>query len=163
MNYRQALQLKHPDGTPGDGILWHYTVTNDGRTRAEGYCSPLVECPDCKGKSSTAYRFGSPNDPPDCATCSNRGLVMLAADKACPGHDTAEGAQEHYKEYLLDTAYYEQGIAHQQFECEVCGAWTSKCAQVGPGAMETHMLCDEHRNREHLTPLVSVGSSASSY
>lgn len=36
MNYLAARQMKNTDGTPG---LWHYTVQNDDRVYATGYCA----------------------------------------------------------------------------------------------------------------------------
>jgi hypothetical protein len=54
-------------------------------------------------------------------------------------------------------------MSSTQRECEVCGAWTQTVAEVGPGLMEIHVLCDQHRNRETLATLVQVGDVMSSY
>lgn len=90
--------------------------------------------------------------------------------QGCPGHATKEEAYEHYRQYLLDTASFEgrlvqSSTSRTEHKCEAadCANWTDRMALVGPGRMEMHFLCDEHRNREHLDPLVVAGDSASSY
>lgn len=83
----------------------------------------------------------------------------------CPGHPTPEGAEEHYREYLLATADFQGRIANAQRKCvhPGCDAWTQRNAQVGPGRLETYMLCDLHCNRNGLEkvmarPCMSVSS-----
>ena len=76
----------------------------------------------------------------------------------CSGHDTPQAACDHYKHYLLDqrTRYAAGEQAMTQHRCEVadCGAWTTGAAFVG--GYEVHYLCDAHRDRAHLAPLVGV-------
>ncbi len=68
----------------------------------------------------------------------------------CPGHATAEGAAEHYKQYMLDIASYE----NQRWECEepcrICGAATLGLVNI-PGHHLPVTLCDTHRNRDGLS------------
>lgn len=79
----------------------------------------------------------------------------------CAGHETKEGAYNHYKRYLLDchTRYEAGERATVQHRCEApdCGAWTTGAALVG--GYEIHYLCDAHRTRETLEPLVYVGDA----
>lgn len=64
----------------------------------------------------------------------------------CPGHATAEEAERHYYEYEMAETVREGSLADMQRACEVCGAWTQGLLQLGDGLMESHILCDEHRN-----------------
>jgi hypothetical protein len=50
-------------------------------------------------------------------------------------------------------------MASQQRKCEAdgCGAWTQGMARVGGHV--SFVLCDEHRNRENVEKLYSVGES----
>lgn len=79
----------------------------------------------------------------------------------CPGHDTPREAEAHYKQYLLDerTRYVAGEHATSQHRCQVdgCGAWTTGMAFVG--GYESYYLCDAHRDREHLEPLVIVSDA----
>lgn len=152
MNYRQASELKDEAGN-GTG-LWHYTVTNDGRTRAEGYCSPWEVCPACEGISPPVFA-----DADDCQACDNRGLQKKA--EPCNGHDTPEGAQRHYREYVLDGATYGDKMSDQQLRCEICRAYTDGMAKAGPGQMYMHVLCDDHRDRDNLDRFLSSMSGVS--
>lgn len=45
MNYYRPLELKDTEGKATG--LWHYTVTNDGRSHAVGYCAA-----DCSGHAT---------------------------------------------------------------------------------------------------------------
>lgn len=101
-------------------------------------------------------------------TCMNDGQVWPVGycAGACPGHDTPEGAYEHQTEYVLDNAHFDGEWKDVQHRCEAegCGAWTTRFASLGPGQMQTHDLCDEHRNRETLAVIVGrVGDSFGSY
>jgi hypothetical protein len=99
-------------------------------------------------------------------TCQNDRRIWpvgYCAD-GCAGHATAEEAQEHYRQWQLDTAKYDGRIAHQQQRCQVCDAWTQGYASIEPGMTHMFILCDEHRNRDELAKLVeSPGWMTSSW
>lgn len=115
MNYYGPREIADENGT-GIG-KWRYTVRNDDRVYAVGYCAD-----------------------------------------GCPGHDTPEEAREHYRQYTLDHAH--EAEFRPPSECLICGAWTPKGFDVDH---HTYALCDEHRTREHLDPLVKPGDAISSY
>lgn len=80
------------------------------------------------------------------------------------GHETAVGAQECYKQYLLDRHLkLDQRMPGQQRRCQVkgCDAWTQKYASIG--VLRMFILCDTHRTLEVVSSRFSVGSSTSSY
>lgn len=90
--------------------------------------------------------------------------------QGCTGHATPDEAREHYRQYLLDTADFDgrlgqSSTSRTERKCEAdgCDVWTDRFASVGPGRMEMHFLCDQHRNRENLDPLVIAGDVTSSY
>ena len=72
-------------------------------------------------------------------------------------HASPEEAEAHFREYLLDEATYDgqwQGVAYQ---CEVCGDWTDRFAQL-KAAFVIHRLCRAHLNREGLRTVLVYGS-----
>ena len=87
--------------------------------------------------------------------------VGYCAD-GCPGHDTKEGAYEHQRQYDLDHARYDTEYGHWQ-PCRVCGELTNKAATWGVGGLSHAVLCDAHRTREYLEPLVTAGDAISSF
>lgn len=90
-------------------------------------------------------------------TCQNDSRIWPVGYCAvgCPGHDTPEGAQEHYRQYLLDTARYDGVMAQQMRPCQVCGEWTQGFATTEAGT-SMYVLCDTHRNRDALDVLVKA-------
>jgi hypothetical protein len=114
---------------------WDYTCRNDGRIWPVGYCAGRhVE------------------------------VLQVPEDEREPyhdhGHETAEEARECYKHYQLDNELHlDIKMASQQRKCEAdgCGAWTQGMARVGGHV--SFVLCDEHRNRENVEKLYSVGES----
>jgi len=159
MNYYQSRELLDPDTGKRTG-LWLYTCRNDGRTWSVGYCSPWQSCPDCHGRSCRNVPVNTRLESYDCPLCEDTGCVRVA--KPCPGHPTKEAAEEHYRQYLLDTAIYEGAWAEVQHKCVVCQKWTSRYASYGPGKISCVDLCDEHCNRAGLEPFVAVGVAISS-
>lgn len=140
MNTDQARQR------PSDG-KWHYTTQGRHGIYAIGYCSPRALCPDCPNALPRA----------DCATCGGSGLIKR--DDPCPGHDTAEEAEEHQRQYLLDNAIYRDGCedAATLHRCEIdgCKAYTAGTAQISRGSVpRQYHLCDLHRDRSNLETLV---------
>ena len=68
----------------------------------------------------------------------------------CPGHETIEGAKEHFRQYCLDGADFEL-VADSQLKCKTCGKWTRRRAVVRQGVLSQEFpLCAEHCNRENL-------------
>jgi hypothetical protein len=99
------------------------------------------------GKPAGLWHFTCQND--------NRIWPVGYCAQGCVGHDTPEGAQEHYRQYLLDTARYDGRMSGQQRACRVCGAWTQRFAETEAGT-SLYVLCDEHCNRESLETLVKA-------
>ena len=68
----------------------------------------------------------------------------------CPGHDTADAAAEHQRQYDLTELRLDQEYGSWS-ECEVCGKLTKMGAEI-PYRGWSLMLCDEHRTREIAEP-----------
>lgn len=71
----------------------------------------------------------------------------------CPGHETAEEACEHYKEYMLDIASFTAQSWEREEPCRVCGAMTLGLAVI-PGHHLPVTLCDLHSNRDGLSQAI---------
>jgi len=135
MNYQQARQRK-TDGR------WDFTSMNDGVVHAIGYC--------CE------YDAIDPSVIPISEEEQNR-LRSFAHKHHTDGHDTAEQAQECYKEYLLDHRLrLDQTMSDQQQKCRICGAWTDKFATLSTTTL--YVLCPEHNNRESVAQLYKAPS-----
>ena len=147
MNYYQARELTDADGKPTG--KWHFTVRNDDRIWATGYCAPWETCPACKGHAGIFAALRGEH----CATCGDKGIVERS--EPCPGHDTPEGAREHYRQYLLDQVRYDGALMLQQLQCQICGAWTQREAFI-PGHGDRWTLCDDHCNRETVDSLLKA-------
>ena len=93
------------------------------------------------GKGSGLWRFTQRND--------NQIWAIGYCAEDCAGHDTAEGAERHWYDYEMDHARYDVAFSGAQYPCVVCQAWTAMGARL-PDGYETHVLCDEHRNRAGL-------------
>lgn len=85
--------------------------------------------------------------------------VGYCAD-GCPGHESAEAACEHQREYEL--ANLRQITYAGWTDCQVCGAPTKAGVEHGPGIGHPIALCDEHRTPEVIDGLVVVGQVISS-
>ena|SRR3990167_503513 len=138
MNYAQARQIQ--DG-PNKG-KWHWTTRNDNVIRADGYCSSRQSCPDCDGWAGLI---------PDreCSACDNKGLVDRVP--VCEGHDTAEEAAEHYRQYLLDNAKFVEvndADSIQLLICKMCDKHTASYMHVKGDAYRHDSVCPEHHNRK---------------
>lgn len=89
-------------------------------------------------------------------TLQNDGRIYpIGYCRECPGHSTEEEAQEHYRQYMLDTSRYSLIMSGVMMPCEACGAWTSRYAEVGPDFLERHILCEAHQTKDDLSKLVS--------
>lgn len=145
MNYDQARQV-NPEAALPDAGKWRYTSMNDGKVRPIGYCSPIGVCHACEGKSGTWFpeRF--------CEACASKGYIWL--ERPCPGHETREGAELHYYEYLCDNLQEHTlrppGGKHSQFDCAVPGCENETLNSLAPvGEYGTGpFLCDVHLSRD---------------
>lgn len=176
MRHYLAMQIR---SGPNAG-KWHYCQeTRDGGVPV-GLCSPWELCGLCL---KTHGKVWDASETDDCPVCHGKRRVDRA--EPCPGHDTPEAAQEHYRQHLLDGARYAtesdeaRAKVSQPHKCEAvlegdpearysddpvkratvkrCGAFTCGSATVGPYAF--HFLCPAHCSREFLAPLVRVGES----
>lgn len=130
MNYEQARQRK------SDG-RWDWTNLNDGFTYRTGYCAAF------KPMAEICASIGMPVNP-DKAARHDRFATKYHTD----GHATREEAERCHYEYVLDNELREFQVGEDtQHKCEMpnCPNWTQ--AGMFVGNWETHMLCDEHRNR----------------
>jgi hypothetical protein len=148
MNYYQARELQKD----GKGIgLWHYTCMNDHRIWAVGHCSSWEVCPDCKETHAPGVR----HDPPHCARCKDEGI--LKKENPCPGHKTPEEAEEHYRQYLIDSAEI-RGPKKEEWpkeKCDVKGCnEEAKYLGIVTGRMMDKQLCEKHANKETMAILI---------
>lgn len=78
--------------------------------------------------------------------------------QSCPGHDTAEQACDHHRNYLLDNAKYDLGsdstAPYDQHKCQVegCVNPTGKYAMIFG---DHYLLCGQHMNRDALATFFS--------
>jgi hypothetical protein len=70
-----------------------------------------------------------------CKECKSKGVYYLEDQEVCPGHDTEMEACEHYRQYLLDKARYDQVSKDIQKKCDICRSVdsTSGVHPVGDG------------------------------
>jgi hypothetical protein len=74
----------------------------------------------------------------------------------CPGHETREGAEQHYEQYILDHHLKLDGVDKEsQKKCCVCGSWTQGRAYFTGEEYREYPLCDEHRTRGNVEALRS--------
>jgi hypothetical protein len=153
---RQMLEGSHAG-------KWHYTSCSSRGGYAIGYCSEIKPCPDC---NADGEKLGNLTDiEGGCPTCKGRQWVQKADAERC-FHDTAEEAQEHYRQYLLDHARFypasgeEEKVGNTLHRCQApgCQAFTAGAVYV-KGSWHFD-LCADHRNRETLAQLVpSIGEA----
>mgnify|MGYP000956943696 CR=1 FL=1 len=129
MNYKQARQL--PSGK------WHYTNCNNGLIYSLGYCRKNKCCP---------CRFNEVDNIDSCVVCEGTGSIP--SEHYCNGHDTAEEACAHYRDFLLDYANYDVRDEHCLEKCEICGTWTHQIVSIDYYIY--HRLCEQHCNRDGL-------------
>ena len=149
MNHDAPRQKK--DGT------WGYTSANDGLCHAIGYCSPFEEW----SENSIANIFGADKDRYEAYIAPYR----AAADKFHDGgHNSAHEACECYKQYLLDfdlRFHEEQEKPDTLYKCEApeCESFTSGNVSVVGTCMSRWNLCENHRTKEIVAGLLTVGES----
>ena len=81
----------------------------------------------------------------------------------CPGHDTAEEAREHYRQYRLDKELlfhddHENPRTLHKCEHAGCEEYTSGSATMGPYLF--WYLCSEHRTRDAVEILFPEAGSS---
>ena len=110
---------------------WDFTTTMGDRIVPVGYCRPYREDPELKVRSPAHYEKVQDH------------LDKFHGD----GHETAEEAQECYKNYLLDFSlnHWEQ---NNQQRCLVCDEWTTHRVEI---AYSIFVLCPEHAIREQVS------------
>lgn len=140
-----------------DAGKWRWTTRNDNNVRPDGYCSPVEACPECKG-------WGNPWDDVSqqhqkCLACNGRGLRDVA--EPCPGHDTAEEAAEHYRQYRIDRAEFvsvKDSDAIMLHRCKMCDKHTASYMCI-PGEIHQEFVCDDHHDRDALNFLIGLNMS----
>lgn len=77
----------------------------------------------------------------------------------CAGHETADGACEHFRSYMLANLQINSiGSKWPKHKCEIEGCEEAAThSTVVPGFYEYHMLCGGHANKESAAPLIHVG------
>jgi len=164
MQINQPLQIQ--DG-PNAG-KWHYTQSNSTGTYAIGYCSRIQSCPDCLEMHSSwgtwtgqdkeglrrlleEYKFKHPEAKVWwCETCDMSRIKKLTDEEACPGHDTAEEARKHYRQYLVDTKFNFHDREDVQEKCQICNVWTNRVVDFVGEWGRSWILCPEHATKETL-------------
>lgn len=140
MNHYKARQLENGK--------WHYTSRNNGNIFPVGNCSRFMRCPACKLLENVNR---------DCVICKGDNIVI--DPNPCPGHDTAEEAQQHYKEYLIEGCVFRPKFNEwPKYKChlEQCNSESKHSVYIFG---TTYDLCEQHANRETLHEIISVGES----
>ena len=151
VNYEEPRQVDPTLDRPDAG-KWRWTTRNDNETRAAGYCASWEVCPQNHGWESIGRDF-------KCDTCGGRGIVDKAAP--CVGHDTAEEAAEHYRQYRIDQAAFvsvKDADAHMLHRCKMCDKHTASYMHI-PGEIHQEYVCDDHHNRQALSFLIQLTMS----
>ncbi len=128
---------------------WDYTIAhNDGTCYPTGYCGGFLD-PDDTVKS-LGY---------ECYSEEQKAEIRSRKDKYhTAGHETAEEAEECYRQYTLDTkTRFGMENSDAQRRCEKCGVWTTKRVMIE--SLEI-VLCDDHQSKETVAELYpKVGTS----
>jgi hypothetical protein len=66
-------------------------------------------------------------------------------------HASPEDAEEHYRQYLIDSAQYGGRWMGKEYQCEVCRCWTDRFAVLRSYVVRP--LCLSHLNRDGLAQL----------
>lgn len=74
----------------------------------------------------------------------------------CPGHATAEEAEEHYRQFELDNVHFNENPTEQR-RCQVCGEWTQG---VGYTHWKVFYLCLNHQTRDVVDQLTQPKEKA---
>lgn len=150
MNYEQPRQVTK-EGLPDTG-KWRWTTRNDNSIRASGYCASWDVCPENHGFEDLFAAGGALK----CATCGGKGIVEKP--DPCPGHNTAEEAAEHFRQYRIDRAEFvsvQDADARTLTRCRVCDKHTASYMHV-PGEIHTEAVCDDHHDRATAERLIEL-------
>ena len=153
MNYDQPRQIDANADRPDAG-KWRWTTRNDNNVRPDGYCSPVEACPECD--AHTVVWDDVSQNHQKCLACNGRGLRDRA--EPCPGHDTAEEAAEHYRQYRIDRAEFvsvKDADANMLHRCKMCDKHTASYMRI-PGEIHTEFVCDDHHDRAALNFLIGL-------
>lgn len=160
MNYHQPRE-RLVDGKPSG--VWDYTNYNDNQRAfwREGYCAGWPSWCDLPFDPEKDRIFAP-------WFRSQAGKDAYVAEKYLPfkhkfhddGHPNAEACNECKKEYDLDhrLAFHDdRPDPESMHKCVVCGTFTSGQGWLGPWF--TWWLCKDHRNRETVATLYTIGDS----
>lgn len=153
MNYDQPRQVDVKSDRPDAG-KWRWTTRNDNNVRPDGYCSPWEMCPAGHGIEMILTEY-------ECDTCGGKGLIEKA--DPCPGHDTAEEAAEHYRQYRIDRARFVEIIdadAQMLHRCRMCDKHTASYLTIEGDGFFHESVCPDHHDRHTAEFLIqlSMGS-----
>ena len=128
---------------PVSGMFWFYVESANGDRATVGHCGRTRPCMACDGEG---YVFGGVG----CDSCSTTGTVRKT--DPCTGHPTADEAQQHFREYLVDLASARPATLD---DAVVCAAPHEDCQSVATHVMDsgwadTSMVCcHDHCSRGH--------------
>ena len=97
------------------------------------------------GQSTGRYHFASAND--------YRTAPVGYCANGCSGHDTAEEAREHFKQYLVNEKVdFRPDQMKRPERCKICSDWTRSYARVE--AWDFYPLCKDHLTKESVARLL---------
>lgn len=87
-------------------------------------------------------------------TCLDEGRLhpIGYCSKAC-AHSARDDAEQHYREYLADSAEFGGRWAAKEYRCEVCGTWSDRYAVLASN--EVFRLCPAHLNQAVLRSVIA--------
>ena len=80
----------------------------------------------------------------------------------CPGHDTAEEAAEHFRQYRLDNVRFRTlNNPNALHKCRVddCGEFTAGVMEIEGDGYFMQIVCEKHQTRETAEQLIGVVTS----
>jgi len=136
MAYYRPLQRVKTDNK------WYYTITDGDGVKTHPCCSEQKSCPKCLEQISY---FPSAS----CDICNGKGYIDK--ENFCGGHDTAEAACEHHRQYLISIAK-EHTDNDCQHKCLICDAWTQRFYSYGDVGWMTkqYFFCHAHFSKDFL-------------
>ena len=142
MNYYKARQRKID-------TRWDFTCCNDDNIYPVGYCHPYEDL-----SQTQIWNMMSEED--------RRNHVLFKDKYHSKGHDTAEEANQCYKQYLLDQRLRFYTDPNSMKHCEICKVWTLTRAWIKLGVGREYVLCPEHASAEYVKSLFEVAEFWSS-
>jgi hypothetical protein len=112
---------------------WHYTCRAGDAVYPIGYCSKYASDMICEDISA-----------------------IMSGKNDCPGHDTAEEAENHYKQYVLDRLLFFSMQEWPKYKCKECNN-EAKFSVSADGAF--YQLCEIHANKETVSKFLVIGES----